>query len=116
MSKFLKIDVAIVDNQNIVDYDRICINSDFIMGFAAEGVIEKYAVLDHFTDLKLGAMLLLNDDGVDVVDSLCERLEEEKLNPPLVGYGKGDRYVAAYNTVEDILAQLNGVFVKEGDF
>ena len=107
MSKFLKIDVAIVDNQNIVDYDRIFINSDFIMGFAAEGVIEKYAVLDHFTDLKLGAMLLLNNDGVDVVDSLCERLEEEKLNPPLVGYGKGDSYVAAYNTVEDILAQLN---------
>ena len=63
---------------------------------------------DDFEDcFENGTMLYLSDEGIKVIDEICERFYEIDIVYD-AAYAKGSNIVLVTNSVENIIKQLNG--------
>ncbi|TGY50799.1 MULTISPECIES: hypothetical protein [Rodentibacter] len=108
MSKFLKLDVAVVNTRkNKVGYKTVYIDYKFVEGFSECDVFEDGADFIHFNSSRKGTMMNVTEDGLIVINMLCDRPRSNELLIPFIGYDREDHNVAILNPVDEILAQLN---------
>ncbi|WP_434321498.1 hypothetical protein [Haemophilus influenzae] len=121
MSKFLKLNAIGAD----LFTEEIILNSDYVIAVEKEVNINEYEELSDFVEREKwdisAASLIIKQDAIDFIDYVCERtwdLVPDKFAAcpaDLSALCIGSNRLWVTNSKEDILAQLNGVFVRKGD-